>query len=52
MINHTKDHYFIELYPNRLLVALADGCNWGLRPFNAALKAAEGFVQYLRTAKM
>jgi len=46
------DHYFIELYPNRLLVALADGCNWGLRPYNAALKAVEGFIQYLRTSKI
>ncbi|GAM17930.1 hypothetical protein SAMD00019534_011050 [Acytostelium subglobosum LB1] len=40
------DRYNVVIYENRLIACLADGCNWGLRPQEAAKKASEAFIEY------
>lgn len=42
-----KDSFCAVLYENRAILAIADGCNWGMRPYKAARKAIEGVQQYL-----
>ncbi len=32
-----------------MIVALADGCNWGHRPREAAIRATTAFMNYLDT---
>jgi len=41
------DRYFVKLYENRIIAALADGCNWGERPRQAAKKACKAFTLYM-----
>eukprot|EP01119_Soliformovum_irregulare_P000407 TRINITY_DN10280_c0_g1_i1.p1 TRINITY_DN10280_c0_g1~~TRINITY_DN10280_c0_g1_i1.p1 ORF type:complete len:649 (+),score=163.72 TRINITY_DN10280_c0_g1_i1:75-2021(+) len=38
------DRFGVQIHPNRILVTLADGCNWGKRPEDAADKAASCFL--------
>eukprot|EP01114_Cavostelium_apophysatum_P006034 TRINITY_DN17235_c0_g1_i1.p1 TRINITY_DN17235_c0_g1~~TRINITY_DN17235_c0_g1_i1.p1 ORF type:complete len:511 (+),score=112.09 TRINITY_DN17235_c0_g1_i1:213-1745(+) len=41
------DSYCIQLYENGALLTLADGCNWGPRPYNASKKASQGFCSFI-----
>jgi len=41
------DRYFVNLYENRIMSALADGCSWGDRPRSAAKKASKAFATYV-----
>jgi hypothetical protein len=41
------DRFCVHLHKNGAIVALADGCNWGRLPFEAANRATTGFIQYL-----
>jgi hypothetical protein len=41
------DRFAVELYSNRAIIAVADGCNWGKRPLEAAVKGIQGFVKHL-----
>lgn len=41
------DRYFVKLFENRMIGALADGCNWGERTRRAAKKACKAFTLYL-----
>lgn len=43
------DRFCMQIYKDAAVVALADGCNWGRLPFEAANKATAGFIQYLTT---
>jgi len=40
------DQYYIQTQPDRMFICVADGCNWGERPREAARVAARGFVTY------
>jgi hypothetical protein len=40
------DRLYVQLHPNRALVAVADGCNWGRRPQLAAQDAIAAFSGY------
>src|SRR4051812_30605869 len=42
------DRLYCSLFKNRAIVALADGCSWGLRPQQAAMKATAAFSDYMR----
>eukprot|EP01130_Rhizamoeba_saxonica_P014457 TRINITY_DN6321_c0_g2_i1.p1 TRINITY_DN6321_c0_g2~~TRINITY_DN6321_c0_g2_i1.p1 ORF type:complete len:990 (-),score=201.92 TRINITY_DN6321_c0_g2_i1:124-3093(-) len=50
--SHTLGHEIIcdscavKIIGNRLIIALADGCNWGPRPATAAQRASRAFVDY------
>lgn len=44
------DRYFVKLYENRIIAALADGCNWGERPRQAAKKACKSFTMHMNEA--
>jgi hypothetical protein len=41
------DRYKAQLHSNGAIVALADGCNWGRLPYEAAVRASEAFVSFL-----
>jgi hypothetical protein len=41
------DAFRVKLYDTRVLVALADGCNWGTRPRDAARAASAAFIEYM-----
>lgn len=41
------DVFNVKLYENRGIIALADGCSWGHRPREAALKASAAFMNYV-----
>lgn len=41
------DRYFVQVYKNRAIFGIADGCNWGMRPHTAGIRATQGFVEYL-----
>ncbi|KYQ93896.1 protein phosphatase 2C-related protein [Tieghemostelium lacteum] len=41
------DRFKVSIYRDRVLVVLADGCNWGRLPFEAANKATDAFLQFL-----
>ena len=41
------DRYFVKLYENRIVCALADGCSWGERARSAAKKACKAFVLHV-----
>eukprot|EP01101_Sappina_pedata_P006045 TRINITY_DN290_c2_g1_i1.p1 TRINITY_DN290_c2_g1~~TRINITY_DN290_c2_g1_i1.p1 ORF type:complete len:824 (-),score=203.32 TRINITY_DN290_c2_g1_i1:579-3050(-) len=41
------DRFGISLHSNRCIFAIADGCNWGKRPANAALAANSAFMKYI-----
>jgi serine/threonine protein phosphatase PrpC len=42
------DFYHFEAYSDHIIVALADGCNWGLKSWLAARNAITAFVRYVR----
>ncbi|EFA82233.1 protein phosphatase 2C-related protein [Heterostelium album PN500] len=44
------DHFSIQMQANRVIAAIADGCNWGVRPQEAALKASTSFVDFISKA--
>eukprot|EP01113_Clastostelium_recurvatum_P046662 TRINITY_DN820_c0_g1_i2.p1 TRINITY_DN820_c0_g1~~TRINITY_DN820_c0_g1_i2.p1 ORF type:complete len:956 (+),score=243.32 TRINITY_DN820_c0_g1_i2:188-3055(+) len=39
------DRFSVAVYPDKLIVAIADGCSWGPKPRDAALKASDGFMK-------
>lgn len=41
------DQYLMRVYESRIIVAVADGCNWGEAPRDAAVAAKLVFVQYM-----
>mmetsp|Transcript_10240 Transcript_10240/g.41702 ORF Transcript_10240/g.41702 Transcript_10240/m.41702 type:complete len:1397 (+) Transcript_10240:115-4305(+) len=41
------DQYRVNVYESRIIAAVADGCNWGDPPRNAAVAARDAFVSYL-----
>eukprot|EP01108_Squamamoeba_japonica_P001623 TRINITY_DN1703_c0_g1_i4.p1 TRINITY_DN1703_c0_g1~~TRINITY_DN1703_c0_g1_i4.p1 ORF type:complete len:420 (-),score=91.12 TRINITY_DN1703_c0_g1_i4:112-1371(-) len=41
------DQYRVNLYENRAIVCIADGCNWGPKVLEAANRASNEFVDYL-----
>jgi hypothetical protein len=41
------DHWSARLYNNCSIVCICDGCNWGTRPQQAAIKASHAFTEYL-----
>eukprot|EP01102_Stenamoeba_stenopodia_P017186 TRINITY_DN6125_c0_g1_i2.p1 TRINITY_DN6125_c0_g1~~TRINITY_DN6125_c0_g1_i2.p1 ORF type:complete len:684 (-),score=130.82 TRINITY_DN6125_c0_g1_i2:140-2191(-) len=41
------DKFSALIYDNRSIIALADGCNWGVRPLEAADKSITGFLSYM-----
>eukprot|EP01113_Clastostelium_recurvatum_P027817 TRINITY_DN3367_c0_g1_i2.p1 TRINITY_DN3367_c0_g1~~TRINITY_DN3367_c0_g1_i2.p1 ORF type:complete len:497 (+),score=63.64 TRINITY_DN3367_c0_g1_i2:58-1548(+) len=41
------DRYALKVYSNGVIFALADGCNWGRLPCEAASRASESFVEFL-----
>lgn len=41
------DFYRIHYHPLRTVVALADGCNWGIGPRDAAHHAVNNLIEYL-----
>eukprot|EP01127_Copromyxa_protea_P002954 TRINITY_DN12865_c0_g1_i1.p1 TRINITY_DN12865_c0_g1~~TRINITY_DN12865_c0_g1_i1.p1 ORF type:complete len:1760 (-),score=273.24 TRINITY_DN12865_c0_g1_i1:1-5280(-) len=45
------DAFKLRLYGNRVLFALADGCNWGLKPRAAAHKASNVFVDWMTSVQ-
>lgn len=42
------DQLCLERFENKTIVALADGCNWGKKPRDAALKASRTFCEYVK----
>jgi Protein phosphatase 2C len=42
------DRFAFQLYENRALFTLADGCNWGYRPKEAARRACSRTLDFLR----
>lgn len=42
------DCFGIQLYENRTICAVADGCNWGEEPREAARLACRTFLEYLK----
>eukprot|EP01133_Synstelium_polycarpum_P007850 gene7850-9212_t len=40
------DKLFVQVHKNRAILAIADGCNWGKRPANAAKDAIAAFSGY------
>lgn len=45
------DQYRIQVTPNHVVIAVADGCNWGMAPALAAYKASKGFVEFVNKAR-
>ncbi|KAK5577551.1 hypothetical protein RB653_002494 [Dictyostelium firmibasis] len=41
------DRYTCAVYNNRLITCLADGCNWGQKPKEAAQNASTAFIDYV-----
>jgi serine/threonine protein phosphatase PrpC len=41
------DRFYLQLYENASLVALADGCNWGMKPREAAMLASNELITYI-----
>jgi serine/threonine protein phosphatase PrpC len=41
------DYFATRLYENRSILAVADGCNWGPAPAEAAQRSATAFVDYM-----
>ena len=42
------DQYNVTVYENRTFFAVADGCNWGPEPREAAKKASRTFMDFLK----
>jgi len=43
------DRFAVQLYENRVIATVADGCNWGPKPRDAAKAASKAFVNYMRS---
>lgn len=43
------DKFCVQVYKDATVVALADGCNWGRLPFEAAGRSTNAFVSYLES---
>eukprot|EP01090_Pellita_catalonica_P018124 TRINITY_DN5718_c0_g1_i2.p1 TRINITY_DN5718_c0_g1~~TRINITY_DN5718_c0_g1_i2.p1 ORF type:complete len:476 (-),score=68.27 TRINITY_DN5718_c0_g1_i2:65-1492(-) len=41
------DYYCAQLYEKRTFICLADGCGWGKKSREAAVRAANAFMEYL-----
>lgn len=41
------DQYMARFFPNRIVASIADGCNWGNLPRDAARRAIKAFVDYM-----
>lgn len=46
------DRFHVKSFGDRTIFALADGCNWGVRPRTAATRASAGFIDYLADLKI
>ena len=44
------DQYYVQVQPERVFLCVADGCNWGERPREAARVAAQCFVRFEQQA--
>jgi len=44
------DRFSAQVFENRVIAAVGDGCNWGSKPREAANKATSAFVDYVSTA--
>lgn len=44
------DQFRVNLYENRAIVCIADGCNWGPKVLEAATRACDEFVEQLHNA--
>lgn len=42
------DVFGVQVFANRTLVALADGCNWGEKPKKAAQTACQAFLEHMK----
>jgi hypothetical protein len=42
------DRYSLHIYENRIIATIADGCNWGVMPRDAAVNATIAFSGYLK----
>jgi len=45
------DYYAVELYEKRTLLSIADGCGWGSAALQAAIRATEAYMDYLRESQ-
>eukprot|EP01128_Nolandella_sp_AFSM9_P005740 TRINITY_DN2840_c0_g1_i2.p1 TRINITY_DN2840_c0_g1~~TRINITY_DN2840_c0_g1_i2.p1 ORF type:complete len:1486 (+),score=356.22 TRINITY_DN2840_c0_g1_i2:268-4458(+) len=43
------DQFVVERMPNQIIFAVADGCNWGWKPRNAAFAASRRFIEYVES---
>jgi serine/threonine protein phosphatase PrpC len=41
------DRFAAHVYENRVIACMADGCNWGAKPREAATKANAAFIEYV-----
>jgi len=41
------DRFCVQIFENRLIACVADGCNWGEKPKEAACKATGAFLEYV-----
>eukprot|EP01087_Luapelamoeba_hula_P010704 TRINITY_DN2840_c0_g1_i1.p1 TRINITY_DN2840_c0_g1~~TRINITY_DN2840_c0_g1_i1.p1 ORF type:complete len:683 (-),score=113.32 TRINITY_DN2840_c0_g1_i1:34-2082(-) len=48
LANPICDYFRFQVYGNRALAAVSDGCGWGFAPANAALLAGDTFVTYVK----
>jgi hypothetical protein len=46
--NLIADRFILQVLPNWSIIAVADGCNWGPRPREAAVRACQAFVDFVR----
>lgn len=42
------DRYGLHIYENRIIATIADGCNWGTMPRDAAINASNAFALHLK----
>jgi hypothetical protein len=43
------DRFAVSLFQNRSILCIADGCNWGPRPRDAATNATNAFIHYVKS---
>lgn len=43
------DRFAANVFENRVIACMADGCNWGAKPREAAIKANAAFIEYVNT---
>jgi hypothetical protein len=41
------DRFVMQIWKNRIVAAIADGCSWGPRAYNAALSAIAAYKDYM-----